>query len=341
MGISNRDYMKDDEAGWLSRGRSRHGDGSAIKTLIILNVLAFLCQIIFVRDLTLSEFRRAIPDAARFSEEQIAEGYREYLSEPRKSRRSRVPLVEEWLALDPAKVLKGQVWRLVTYDFLHSTAGPFHLLFNMLILHMAGRRLEEMYGSKEFMALYLSAGLVAGVIFVLWGLFNGDSGAAIGASGAVTAVLLIYALHWPHERWLFMLMLPMPVILIVLISMALDVVPLLRQLSGNATNDGIAHAAHLGGWIYGYLYFRFGMRLSSRLPDMSLAGVKRWFSSRPRLKVHRPDESPHSSGEAIPAEVEERLDQLLAKIGEQGEASLTAEERRFLEETSRRYRNRR
>ena len=310
MGISNREYMRDDEPGYSQwRGSTGRGNPqSMVKSLIIANVIVYIAQL-----------------ATRHG----IEGY--FIGS----------LVEDWLALDPQDLLRGQVWRLFTYDFLHSTGSPFHILFNMLILYMAGSRVEDRYGSREFLTLYLAAGFLSGLVFLVWGFATRTPSGVIGASGAVTAILLIYALHWPHERWLFMMIFPMPVIVIVMIAMAFDIFPLLAQLSGRPNQDGIAHAAHLGGWAFGYLYFKNQWRISDWLTGMRFLSLKKLFRRRPRVRIHRPDEDRSSSRQnQLSLADSARLDQLLAKIQEKGEASLTDEEREFLARTSRHFRER-
>src|SRR5262245_24487411 len=125
--------------------------------------------------------------------------------------------------LDPDKVLGGQVWRLVTYAFLHDPNGVAHILFNMLCLGFFGATVERVYGSKEFLAFYLTSAVLAGVGYMVLGLAGvTPDGRALGASGAVTAVMVVFALHFPHQTvWLF-LILPIPVWLLVVFQVAQD-----------------------------------------------------------------------------------------------------------------------
>jgi len=301
MGIDNRRYMADDAASSWGRRRSQSG-WSMVTTLIVINVIVFLLQTLTWR----------------------------------------TGLLEYWLRLSFDGLLHGQIWRLTTYDFLHQTSEglPLHLLFNMWLLYLAGRRVEDKYGSNEFLGFYLLAGVLSGIGFILWGLLTRNPSPAIGASGAVVAVMIVYAMNWPHERWYIWGILPVPVMILAGIAAALDILPMLRELSGNPGPGHVAHAAHVGGMLFGFLYVKFGWRVTTLLESWDSKKWKRSFQRRPQLKVHHPELEKRTIDEDVPKEVENRLDRILQKISLEGEKSLTDEERHFLTETSRRYRNR-
>lgn len=308
MGIHNRDYMQDDSSGPRSRGG--WGGGSArdmVTTLIIINVVVLVAQLVSADRVT------------------------------------------EWFALDVRKVLRGEVWRLFTYDFLHSTDGLNHILWNMLLLYMAGRGVEEHYGRREFLWFYLVAGWVSGLFFVVWdravasNLPGYAPGACVGASGAVLAVMILYSLNWPHAIWRLFGIIPVPVWLLALLDLCEDLFPLLKELGGVPVPDRIAHAAHLGGILFAFLYWRNNWRAAGWFERFQWQKVRKAMRRKPKLRVHAPDDAPEPSQRhaPIPEDVEVRVDQLLAKIAEQGEASLTPQEREYLTSASRRYRERR
>jgi len=173
-----------------------------------------------------------------------------------------VSIVQDWLKLDTDKVLKkGQIWRLLTGAFCHDRFGVWHILFNMLFLYWFGRFVEATYGSTEFLCFYLAAALVASVAFMGLELFTGDRHGAIGASGAVMAVVCVFAIWNPNYtiRWNFLF--PIPIKIMVLIYVIFDLHPVLLALSGTVTHTGIAHAAHLGGLLFGYVYYKQNWRL--------------------------------------------------------------------------------
>src|SRR5262249_15607391 len=119
-------------------------------------------------------------------------------------------------------VCRGEVWRLITPVFLHG--GLFHLACNMLVLYWAGSWVEDIYGSTEFLLFYLPAGLFAGTRRVLVQLAGiAPPPPALGASGAITAVLVVCAFHYPYMTVRFNLILPIPLWLLVVLYIGLDV----------------------------------------------------------------------------------------------------------------------
>jgi membrane associated rhomboid family serine protease len=114
------------------------------------------------------------------------------------------PVVQVPLWLNPQSVVHGQIWRLVSYMFLHD--GVFHVLFNMLFLWMFGVELERMWGTRYFVKYYFITGIAAAVTTILvsfipfFGLQALYFSRTVGASGAIVAVLLAYGLYFPHRE---------------------------------------------------------------------------------------------------------------------------------------------
>ena len=170
------------------------------------------------------------------------------------------PSITLFLGLRPADVFgEFRLWQPLTYMFLHG--GIFHILFNMLVLWMFGVELERMWGSRFFTKYYFVCGLGAAATTILLGLLPGAFGnqlyysLTIGASGAVYGVLLAYALYFPNRPILMFLLFPIPAKYFVMIVGAIS---LLSSMSG--PGSGVAHTAHLGGLVTGYLYLK-GMRV--------------------------------------------------------------------------------
>jgi len=334
MGIENRDYMQTDGHGGYTRssGTTRN----VLTTIIVINVIVFVLQLVTERNVSFEDFSQ--PYLTEYTEDDLRANYNQLIQ----AGALRSSIVEQWCLLDIEKVLYGQVWRLFTYAFLHSQQSVTHILFNMLILYMAGRKLQSRIGMKEFLWFYVTACVLSGVMFCVWGLINQQMNPSLGASGAVSAVMITYALFWPQDRWLLMMIFPVPVILIVLIYAAMDIYPMLRQLAGNVPTDNIGHSAHVGGLLFGYLYYRNQWTVSNWFQWVDNIRVGNPFKRKPKLRVHRPVEEPVYQKEkpSIPPDVEARVDELLAKISADGEASLSNEEREFLSEASRTYRSR-
>jgi len=239
-----------------------------------------------------------------------------------------------WLDLAPDDVRHGQIWRLVTYAFCHDTHGlPLHILFNMLFLYWFGATLERMYGTREFVLFYLAGALVSGAANLGLSLFLRDQAPAIGASGAVMAVLMLYAIHFPRDE-MYVFLFRVQVRFVVLFYVVVDLLPVLQAVRGDGRTDNVAHMAHLGGLAFGYLYHHFGLRL-----DRGWGSIKNLRA--PRIRIKRPPESirvydPYK--EEDPSEnLDVKVDAILAKIQAHGEASLNDQERETLRRASQRY----
>jgi len=166
------------------------------------------------------------------------------------------PLIREW-ALWPLATSatwqpvlaqpRFQFWQLLTYSFLHG--GIMHLLLNMYGLWLFGSRMEAMWGSRIFAVYYFVCVIGAGLVQLLVANYQGGSYPTIGASGGVFGLLLAFGISFPNEK--LMLIFP-PVILsakwFVLIYGAIE---LWAGVTG--TMAGIAHFAHLGGMLFGFL----------------------------------------------------------------------------------------
>jgi len=227
------------------------------------------------------------------------------------------PDVREALWLVPA-LIPQRPWSLVTYMFLHAD-GLMHIFFNMLILFFFGPRLEARLGGRKFLTLYFISGITAALVsipFTPWA-------AIVGASGAIFGVQLGFAMFWPRERIYIWGVLPIEAWLLVVI---LTVMSLWAGFSGGRSN--IAHFAHLGGFLGAFLYikwmeWRSPARQFKKKSQAHPAPVKdeRGASERwQKIRTHR----------LHPVNKEE-VDRLLDKISAQGVASLTPEERAFLE----------
>lgn len=157
--------------------------------------------------------------------------------------------LEYIFGLVPIMLFKGYVYQLITYMFLHG--GFFHIIMNMYALWLFGSELEYYWGTKEFYKYYFITGIGAGLIYSL---FNFHSYIpVIGASGAVFGLLLAFGLLFP-ERELFIIF-PIPMRLKAKVFVfIIGGIELLYLLSGS---QGIAHLAHLGGIVIGFLYLRW------------------------------------------------------------------------------------
>lgn len=162
------------------------------------------------------------------------------------------------------------LWQLFTYQFLHG--GLFHLLFNMLALWMFGCTLERRWGSEFFLKYYFVSAIGGGILNTL--LMPGQVAPSIGASGGIYGVLLAFGLIYPNQI-IYLIVFPMKMKHYVWIIGAISL-----YSSMSSGGSGIAHLAHLGGMLFGYLYLRGGNpwnRFKLYLDQRRLARLKRRF----------------------------------------------------------------
>jgi membrane associated rhomboid family serine protease len=256
------------------------------------------------------------------------------------------------LLLDVPLVLQGQVWRLVTYAFLHDTGSIWHILFNMLVLFWFGRQVEEAIGSREFLAFYLLGAVVSGLGFMAANLSGVQPATrCLGASGAVTAALVVAACIYPRQIIYLFFVVPVPIWAFVVLTVAVDAFQLLGQ-----SHTGVAVSAHLAGAAFGFCYFRFRWRLTDWI-----GGVSGWAQerARPRLRVYREEEeeetptprpvAPRPERVATAAaprvledeQLEAQMDAILEKIQRVGMHGLTEKERQTLVRASEAIKRRR
>ena len=190
------------------------------------------------------------------------------------------PLLENeiivYFGLLPSLVWQNfYVWQLFTYQFLHG--GLLHILFNMFALWMFGCTLERRWGSEFFFKYYFVSIVGGGILNVL--LMPGQMVPSIGASAGIYGILLAYGLIYPEQIVYFYFLFPIKMKYFVWIIGAIEFYSSLA--SGQS---GIAHLAHLGGMLFGYLYLRGGNpwdRFKLYLDRRRLARLRRRFQLVP------------------------------------------------------------
>ncbi len=223
--------------------------------------------------------------------------------------------VLEHLALSP-RIWSGEIWQLVTYMFLHSTQGPWHILFNMLAVWMFGKELETTWGSREFLKYYLVCGIGAGLTFLFF-----SRGVVIGASGAVFGILLAFGMTFPNQIILMGLLFPIKAKYMVLIYGIITFMSIARP-----SHDGIAHFAHLGGMVFGFLYLK-------KEAVHFLLGRLKPSPRKPRMKLREGRSRPSQAADRD-ENLRDKVDAILDKINAVGYEKLTAEEKQTLLEAS-------
>ncbi len=140
------------------------------------------------------------------------------------------------------------IWQLFTYAFLHG--GIFHLIFNMFALWMFGCELERHWGTRVFVKYALVTAIGAGISTVI--VFPNLSIPTIGASGLVYGILLAYGLFFPNRMIYLYFLFPIKAKYFVLIFGAIEL-----YASWSGSSDNIAHIAHVGGMLFGFVYIRY------------------------------------------------------------------------------------
>ncbi len=303
MGIYDRDYYRQGRSGFrLSAPRS------AVGAIILLNVAVFVLEIVTwdgLHNRSLVADKLSVHVDSNFPQDDT--------------------LWRPWMW-----------WQFLTYGFVHDPGGVRHILFNMLGLFFLGRDVEQWYGTREFIRLYLVMLVFASLVFTFTNrLFEPHQRTILfGASGAIAGVVVLYALNFPKRIMLFMFVIPMPAWLMGAIFVALDIwgatFPERGAMLG--IDPHTAFTAHLGGAAFALAYFNLRWNLGQ-----FLAGAATWLKgrTRPSLKVFKPED------ESDPKVADEDVDRILEKIHREGENSLTRKERRILENASREYQRRR
>ena len=296
MGFYDRDYERGNYYGRQS-GFDLGGPRSLTTNLVILMFVVYVIQL---------ATRGPEPDAGWFTE--LFSLHADVVKRP-------------WL-----------LFEFVTYGFLHDAWHFKHILFNMIGLWFFGRSVEDRYGKREYLAFFLTSIVVAGVVWVV-GEFVSQRQlthiSMLGASGGISAVLILFCLNFPHQLIYIWGVLPIPAWIAAVIFVGMD----LMGAAGKGGEGGanVAFTAHLGGALFALLYFQSGMRLDRFLPS---GAILKQLQAKPKLRVHDPESTDADDTEAA-------VDEILKKIQEQGRDSLTRKERRILEDASREYQKRR
>lgn len=241
------------------------------------------------------------------------------------------PAVTAVLQFDAGAALR-RPWTLVSYMVAH--AGVLHLALNLVLLNAVGPSVERRLGGRGFLLFYFYCGIGAALFAAgLSPLI--DIPPMIGASGAILGLVLAFAMFWPEAE---ITLLPLPVKVsaksLLFVLVALDLVLAL------AREAGIAHLGHLGGLAAAYLFLRVQTLTHRAVRKPPAAPTRRAVLAPISASQGRPVElRPAAARQEAPETISpEELDRVLDKISASGLESLTAEERRFLDEAAQRKR---
>jgi len=242
-------------------------------------------------------------------------------------------LVKELLSLSHNGLKNGFIWQLVTYGFLHD--GPLHLIFNLLGIHFIGRSLESMVGQKLFLTSIVISLFLGGL---MWLSFNPKTVNLIGFSSSVLGVVTLYCLIKPEDKINLLLFFILPVsikpkfILYGLIAIEAYGFLFVELKLGSP----IAHSAHLGGIITGYLIYFLEIKKSflsdllTKLPRFTMqASTNSKGSKSPKFATKQKNKytvnfDSHQS-------IQQEVDRILDKINSEGFGALNQREKSILE----------
>ena len=160
------------------------------------------------------------------------------------------PTFELWFALWPLRSGNFMPWQLASYSFLHGDFG--HLFFNMLALWMFGGEIERLWGPTRYQQFLLASAASAASVQVIWTYLIGSMSPTVVASGATFGLLLAFGMLFP-ERRIMLLIPPIPMKAKVFVAI-FGAIELVMGVTGRT---GIAHFAHLGGMLGGFLMIRY------------------------------------------------------------------------------------
>ena len=194
--------------------------------------------------------------------------------------------VADYLALSFGGLIRGYLWQFLTFQFLHG--NTLHLLLNLVVIFFFGRAMEEALGARRMLQLYFTSGVVGGICQILFQVLMAVvrdpgylQGGVVGASAGAFGLVAAFAVMFPERRITLLLFFVIPVSMsarmLLWASVALGVIGIL------VPNDGIAHAAHLGGILAAVLFVRAVVLEQIPLPKIRQGG--RTTASMPLLGV--------------------------------------------------------
>lgn len=263
-------------------------------------------------------------------------------------------LLSAYGALWPVGSEYFEPWQYLTTMFLHAT--PAHLMINMFVLWMFGLEIAGMWGTKRFLLFYLLCGLGASALHSAITAISGGTAPAVGASGAISGVVIAFAMLFPNRMILLFFFIPMKAKWAALLYIGYGLISGIQMRPG----DNIAHFAHLGGAITGFILLKTGLHalLLSKLERKKTAERPPVAAPPPRAPLSQTDSRQHATivdarfREITPpapmppsrnairtfdyGDQQAQIDALLDKVSQYGYNSLTDEEKQTLMDVSRR-----
>lgn len=252
-------------------------------------------------------------------------------------------IIIKWFALWPFGSGAFGIWQLISYQFLHG--GFSHILFNMFALWMFGAEIENIWGSKKILIFYLLCGVGAGFIHMLLSpILTEGAAPTIGASGSVYGIMIAFAMMFPNRLIYLYFLIPVKA------KFLIGFLIILELLLVDKAGSGVAHLAHLGGALVGFIFIMLDKNTDVPLKDMlNMSRKSKWQSSQKEsnsiFNVFNKKEEKVSDANYYEIDndkvdddkiTQDDIDKILDKISQSGYKNLTEREKKILFEASKR-----
>lgn len=230
--------------------------------------------------------------------------------------------VLDWFSLSSNDFQKGLIWKTLSYSFIH---GSFlHIFMNLLSLYLIGSAVSNSLGKENFLKLYLGAALFGALI---WLSLNWDSrGYLVGASGSIFGVMVFFCIsHQDSELILFPLPIPIKAKWLGIVLVGWQLISLPNEI--NKTSN-IAYSAHLGGALFGFLFYKFNFLRDFSFFQWKNQIKKKWNN---HSKISKKSSKQFSLNIQNRDSLQIEVDRILDKINEKGFGSLTNDEKHTLD----------
>jgi membrane associated rhomboid family serine protease len=257
-------------------------------------------------------------------------------------------IFDRWFALNPisgvdvaGQSFNFQIWQLITYQFMHG--GFWHIFFNMFILWMFGASIEDVMGSKKFLIFYLLSGISAGLFqLFITPLLGAPAAITIGASGSIFGVMIAFAMFFPDSLIYVWFLIPVKA------KYFIGFLVIVEFFAVNSASSDVAHLAHLGGALFGFLFILFDknsyvgikniFRKSYYTNSNTGKNIFDNFSFKSKRKQADVEDAKFydikEHGDIGDNVTQKEIDKILDKIGQSGYQNLTEREKKVLFEAS-------
>ncbi|MDQ8205185.1 rhomboid family intramembrane serine protease [Pelagicoccus sp. SDUM812003] len=240
-----------------------------------------------------------------------------------------------YFAFSYDSLAKGFIWTPLTYSFLHGVGNWLHIIGNMLGIFFIGRVILPVLGQKRFLQLYFASVLVGGLLWFALTFISG-AGSVVGASAAVFGLLTFFACVYPDREIQMLLFFVLPIRVkpkvLAYVMLGISILGLLFQELFSTGGYRVAHSAHLGGMLTGYLFFKYVYTANpydnSGNLNLSLAR----FFKKPSAKKSKTTFNYKVNVSSKQRDLKREVDRILDKINSKGFGSLDAEEKKTLDE---------